>query len=99
MLLDGKLVSSSLIDDLKPRISYLHNYGITPKLNVILVGDDEGSKMYVTMKMKKCEELNILCNVIQFPGKHTVAQRFLNLKTPMAILDPPIGPKASPKGS
>ena len=68
MLLDGKLVSSSLIDDLKPRISYLQKYGITPKLNVILVGDDEGSKMYVTMKRKKCEELNILCNVIQFPS-------------------------------
>lgn len=64
MQLDGKLISSGVYTTLKPRITKLINNGIVPKIIVILIGDNEESKLYVNMKSKKCQELGIICDII-----------------------------------
>ena len=64
MQLDGKLISSGVYTTLKPRITKLINNGIVPKIIVILIGDNEESKIYVNMKSKKCQELGIICDII-----------------------------------
>lgn len=55
-LLDGKLVSKSLLEEIKGEVRQLST---PPKLVVILVGEDPASQTYVKMKKKSCEEVGI----------------------------------------
>lgn len=61
ILLDGKLTASEITEKLKTHCS---KYKI--KLVVILVGNNDSSQIYVNMKKKKCEELNIECEIVKF---------------------------------
>ena len=54
--LDGKNLSAKIKDDLKSSIS---SHLKTPVLAVILVGDDEASKVYVNNKKKACEYIGM----------------------------------------
>ena len=65
-LLDGKLVSNTLLDVLKHRVQKLHTRNIVPGLGVIMVGDKVASRTYVNMKRKKCESLGIFCDIKKF---------------------------------
>ena len=58
-ILDGKLVSQKIKQNLKREVEDLKKEGITPKLAVIMVGDDPGSKIYVRNKSIACNELGI----------------------------------------
>ena len=51
-LLDGKLLSSKIKDEVKAGADEYH---LTPILAVITIGDDEASKVYVENKRKACE--------------------------------------------
>ena len=66
MILDGKLVSSKIIDELKPIIDTLIQSGHRPCLSVILVGDNPDSEAYVSMKIKMCHKLQITSKVYRF---------------------------------
>lgn len=59
MILDGRKVS----EEIGRKITVKKNTG----LSVILVGNNESSKVYVNMKKKKCEEFGIFCDVYEFP--------------------------------
>lgn len=65
MRLDGKLISSGIYKNLEPRITKLKDNGIIPKIIVILIGNNEESKVYVNMKSKKCKDLGIICEIIR----------------------------------
>lgn len=58
-LIDGKGLASKIRLELKAECDKIRNKGITPKLAVILVGDDSASKVYVKNKSKACEEIGI----------------------------------------
>jgi len=58
-ILDGKLTAQKIRSKLKEKVDTLKNSGITPKLAVIMVGEDIGSKIYVKNKSKACEEIGI----------------------------------------
>ncbi len=58
-LLDGKLVSKKTKDELKAEVSLLKEKGITPRLAVIMVGNDSASQIYVRNKNKACEYIGI----------------------------------------
>ena len=58
-ILDGKLVSQKIKQNLKKEVDDLKKEGICPKLAVIMVGDDPGSKIYVRNKSIACQELGI----------------------------------------
>lgn len=62
-LLDGKSLSLQIQDELKSAISALPH---TPKLVVLLVGDDPASHAYVGMKAKACERVGIAGEVLRF---------------------------------
>jgi methylenetetrahydrofolate dehydrogenase (NADP+)/methenyltetrahydrofolate cyclohydrolase len=55
-LLDGKIVSTKIKDEIKEEILQL---GIEPCLAIIRVGDDPASKVYVNNKIKNCEYTGI----------------------------------------
>lgn len=60
MIIKGKDLSISIKEALKVRVAVLNDqYGRTPHLAVILVGDDPGSVSYVTGKAKAATEIGI----------------------------------------
>lgn len=56
ILIDGKMVSQKIKNELKRKVSTLIK---KPSLAVIRVGEDEASKIYIKLKQKMCEELGI----------------------------------------
>ena len=53
IILDGKKVSEKLLDNVKERVNKLDKQ---PCLNVILVGDNPVSRIYVNNKRKAAEK-------------------------------------------
>lgn len=61
MLLDARPIVEKKIEELKDRVSKLNR---KPKLVIIRVGEDYASGKYVTNKIKRCEEVGIVSEVI-----------------------------------
>lgn len=59
IVIDGKIRSALILDELKNRVSALAEHGVQPGLAVILVGEDPASKVYVRNKEKACEKVGI----------------------------------------
>jgi methylenetetrahydrofolate dehydrogenase (NADP+)/methenyltetrahydrofolate cyclohydrolase len=58
-LIDGRAIAEKVYVDLRREIAELKIKGITPRLAVILVGDDPASRAYVRSKDKMCRELGL----------------------------------------
>ena len=58
-LIDGKLISTQIKDELKAEVAVLKEKGITPCLAVIQVGNDPASSVYVNNKKKACAYIGI----------------------------------------
>ena len=67
-IIDGKLVASQVLEEVKGDIDRLKAAGITPGLAVVLVGDDPASQVYVNSKVKKCGELGMHSRKIVLPA-------------------------------
>ena len=59
IIIDGKEVARKTRESLKSKVEELKKKNISPKLAVIMVGEDPASKIYVRNKSKACEELGI----------------------------------------
>lgn len=58
-LIDGKLISTQIKDELKAEVIALKEKGIVPCLAVIQVGNDPASSVYVNNKKKACAYIGI----------------------------------------
>mgnify|MGYP000444178945 CR=1 FL=1 len=58
-LIDGKLISTQIKDELKEEVAELKKKGIEGCLAVIQVGNDSASSVYVRNKKKACEYVGI----------------------------------------
>lgn len=58
-LIDGKLISTQIKDELKEEVTQLREQGITPCLAVIQVGNDPASSVYVNNKKRACAYIGI----------------------------------------
>lgn len=58
-LIDGKLISTQIKDELKAEVAALKDKGIVPCLAVIQVGNDPASSVYVNNKKKACAYIGI----------------------------------------
>jgi methylenetetrahydrofolate dehydrogenase (NADP+)/methenyltetrahydrofolate cyclohydrolase len=57
-IIDGKFHSEQILNEVRGEVSEIVGRGGRPPcLAVVLVGDDEASKIYVGSKQKKCEEI------------------------------------------
>jgi len=64
----GKRLSKRLRKQVKEEVGQLvAKYGIAPKLVTVIVGEDEGSKMYVRMKRKASSDAGILSDHYGLP--------------------------------
>ena len=67
-LIDGKAIAEAVNRETASRVADIgKQYGATPGLAVILVGDNPASKVYVNTKVKKCAELGIYSGKIVMP--------------------------------
>jgi len=67
-ILNGKTLSKKIKSVLTIEIDYLlQKHGRSPKLCIILVGDDPANISYVKNKKKSCNEIGILCDLSILP--------------------------------
>src|SRR5487761_2358753 len=66
-ILDGKLASKAIKEDLKNKISILKLSGKKiPHLAAILIGSNAASETYVASKVKNCNETGITSTLLRF---------------------------------
>ena len=65
-LLDGRKVANDLLDSLKKEVATLQSQSISPKLVVILVGNNPASLSYIKQKRKACKKTGILWEQINY---------------------------------
>ena len=70
-IMDGQALSLKPKEQMKQRIAQLKQQGISPKLVVVLVGDNSASQVYVRNKHKSCGEVCIESEVITMPEQTT----------------------------
>lgn len=73
-ILDGKVLSAQIRDEVSARVAALKARGITPGLAVILVGNDPASEIYVRNKGKGCEETGMISRTIRLNETTTQAE-------------------------
>lgn len=64
IIFNGREFASRKEEELKRQVKKLEQAGITPKLVSILVGNDPGSKLYVSLKKKAAERIGAKLQVI-----------------------------------
>ena len=71
-LIDGKLISAQIKDELKAEVAQMKERGINPCLAVIQVGNDPASSVYVNNKKKACAYIGI--ESLSYELEETVSQ-------------------------
>ncbi len=68
-ILDGKAAAARIREEVRAGVEKLRaDFGVTPGLAVIIVGEDPASKVYVGRKHQACGELGIASQVIRLPA-------------------------------
>ena len=67
-LLEGKVFAAQIKEEARAGVEAVKaEFGITPSLAVVIVGENPASKVYVRNKHKTCEELGINSVVVEMP--------------------------------
>ncbi|MBS4202948.1 bifunctional methylenetetrahydrofolate dehydrogenase/methenyltetrahydrofolate cyclohydrolase FolD [Lederbergia citrea] len=66
-IIDGKEISAKIRKELEQEVSALTEAGIKPGLAVILVGNNQASRTYVTSKQKSCKAIGMESLLIELP--------------------------------
>ncbi|WP_053957129.1 bifunctional methylenetetrahydrofolate dehydrogenase/methenyltetrahydrofolate cyclohydrolase FolD [Inediibacterium massiliense] len=71
-IIDGKKISGQIRENIIKEVNDLKkSHGITPGLAVIIVGEDEASCVYVSMKEKACKNVGFYSQVHKLPQNTT----------------------------
>jgi methylenetetrahydrofolate dehydrogenase (NADP+)/methenyltetrahydrofolate cyclohydrolase len=73
-ILDGKKVANEIYATLAKEVSELKSGGLSPKLAVILVGNNQASLSYIKQKRLACEKTGILWEQIDYEETITTEQ-------------------------
>jgi methylenetetrahydrofolate dehydrogenase (NADP+) / methenyltetrahydrofolate cyclohydrolase len=73
-VLDGKATLARIKDELRVRVDRLREQGVVPGLGTVLVGDDPGSRWYVSAKHRDCAEIGVASIQRELPVAATQAQ-------------------------
>jgi methylenetetrahydrofolate dehydrogenase (NADP+)/methenyltetrahydrofolate cyclohydrolase len=66
MIIDGRAISSQILEDLKTRVEELKAKSIIPTLAVVLIGDQKASAIYVRQKELKAQAVGITPQIFRF---------------------------------
>ena len=67
IIIDGVEIAKKVREDIALQVADLKEKGMTPGLAVILVGDNQASKTYVSMKEKACQQLGMHSVLTKLP--------------------------------
>ncbi|MBR3118917.1 bifunctional methylenetetrahydrofolate dehydrogenase/methenyltetrahydrofolate cyclohydrolase FolD [Oceanobacillus profundus] len=70
-VINGRELSTALKEEMKVEVEKLKEFGLTPHLTVVLVGDNPASKSYVKGKEKAAAETGISSSLIELPASTT----------------------------
>src|SRR5690606_38252182 len=87
-IIDGKALSAGIREDVARRVTQLKALGITPRLAVVLVGDDPASQVYVRHKATACEKAGLHSKVVRLAadtGEEPLLQAVRDLNRDPAI--------------
>src|SRR5918911_1466258 len=73
-LLDGAATLATIKGELATRVEALRRRGVVPGLGTVLVGDDPGSRWYVSAKHRDCTEIGIASIQRELPATATQAE-------------------------
>lgn len=73
-IIDGKLVSKKVKQEVADEVAILKEKGITPGLAVIIVGDDPASRVYVNNKKKACAEVGFYSEEYALPAETSMEE-------------------------
>ena len=73
-LLDGARIAGEIREEVRARVASLAEAGVTPRLDVVLVGEDPASRVYVGSKAKTCVELGMLSRTHELPATTNQAE-------------------------
>ncbi len=73
-ILDGAAVARTIREEVAARVSELAVRGIRPRLDVVLVGDDPASQVYVRSKARACERAGIASETHRLPAETSQAE-------------------------
>src|SRR5436853_5840750 len=68
-LIDGRAVAEKVYVDLRKEIADLKSKGVTPGIELVLVGDDPASRAYVRSKDKMSRELGLHSVKLELPAE------------------------------
>ena len=66
-LIDGRVVSEEIRDDLKARVARLLEKAVDPGLAFVIVGDNPGSISYVRSKAQGCQQIGMRSETFRLP--------------------------------
>ena len=66
-IIDGKAIAAKIEKKIAKQVSALKKKGITPKLAVVLVGEDRPSRLYIKRKKEAAERVGINFSLHEFP--------------------------------
>lgn len=72
--LDGASVAKSIKEEVAAETAELVARGLRPGLAAVLVGNDTASQVYVSSKVKTCEQLGLYSEKIELPETTTTAE-------------------------
>lgn len=72
VLIDGNALAAEIRAEVQAEVAALHaETGIVPGLNLLLVGEDPASAVYVRNKGKDCEKVGITSTILRLPATAT----------------------------
>jgi methylenetetrahydrofolate dehydrogenase (NADP+)/methenyltetrahydrofolate cyclohydrolase len=71
VILDGASVAKAIRDEVAIEVAEYSKRGLRPGLAAVLVGNDPGSQIYVSGKVKTCEQLGLYSEKIDLPETTT----------------------------
>lgn len=71
VILDGASVAKAIRDEVASEVAEYSSRGLRPGLAAVLVGNDPGSQIYVSGKVKTCEQLGLYSEKIDLPETTT----------------------------
>jgi methylenetetrahydrofolate dehydrogenase (NADP+)/methenyltetrahydrofolate cyclohydrolase len=66
MKIDGRLIASNILSELKTKVSVLKERGVIPTVAVILIGDVKSSNIYVRQKELKAQGIGAATKIFRF---------------------------------
>jgi len=67
VIFDGKKFASEKLDEIRKEAEELKERGVAPKLVSIFIGDDAGSKLYLSLKQKAATRIGAEVEIKRFP--------------------------------